>query len=69
MVGRREALGIARWHTSLGAVCFCLAALLAAIVRVESITMEVEDGDEECVIITASKGNTINANYEVRGIP
>lgn len=69
MAGQREGSGIIRWRSSLRVVCFYLASMLALITsRVESMTMDVEDGNGECVIITASKGNTINANYEVRGI-
>lgn len=32
------------------------------------MTLEVEEGEHKCVIISATKGSTINANYEVRRV-
>lgn len=64
MMGGRERSGVTRWCVSLRVVGVCLAVLLA-LASVESMTMEVESGADQCVIIYASKGSTINANYEV----
>lgn len=64
MMGRREREGATRWYVSLRVICACLAVLLV-LASVESMTMEVDNGEQECVIIHASKGSTINANYEV----
>lgn len=64
-MGQRErsrALGLC---VSLKVVCGCVAVLLA-LSSVESMTMDVDNQDQQCVIIAASKGSTINANYEVR---
>ena len=39
----------------------CLSSLSA----VQSMTLDVSEGSESCVIITASKDATINGNFEV----
>lgn len=39
----------------------CLSSLSA----VQSMTLDVPDGGNSCVIITADQGNTINGNFEV----
>lgn len=60
--GRRPA----GWHPPLRCVRVCVAALLA-VGGVNAMTIEVEDGSNDCVFINAKKGSTINANYEVCG--
>lgn len=41
---------------------------MLVLASVESMTMDVDYEDEQCVIVYASKGSTINANYEVRAV-
>ena len=49
------------WRMWIKVGWVCLSSLSA----VQSMTLDVPDGGESCVIITASEGNTINGNYEV----
>lgn len=41
-----------------------LAFLLAG--AAQSMSLDVDEGKQACVLIEADEGNTINANYEVR---
>lgn len=62
--GRSRAIG---WYASPHIICVCVAVLLA-LASVESMTMEVDHGEQQCVIVNLSKATTINANYEVRSV-
>eukprot|EP00904_Undaria_pinnatifida_P003078 jgi/Undpi1/12771/HiC_scaffold_6.g02439.m1 len=53
------------WSVWLKVGWVCLTSLSA----VQSMTLDVPEGGESCVIITASEGNIINGNFEVFGNP
>ncbi|CAM9862613.1 unnamed protein product [Scytosiphon promiscuus] len=57
-----------RWHRSSWCVYLYVATLLA-MGSVNAMTMEVEEGNDDCVFINAKEGSTINANYEILGPP
>ena len=67
IMGRRERSRAARRCVSLEVIYGCLAVLLA-LASVESMTMEVDNGEQQCVIVNIGKATTINANYEVRSV-
>lgn len=68
MAARRQGEGAAGWGRPLRFVGACVGALLMIATPVRSMTLEVAEGEHKCVIIAATEGSTINANYEVRRV-
>lgn len=60
-VGGGALASFPRCQLLLSILLMCMASLTG----VDSMTLDVEEGGEGCVIIKAEKGDTINGNFEV----